>query len=98
MGYLDVAARTLLTDPWRMVVFCSLAILACWRFRRWDLMSALVFVNAATLLKAHIAWDKYALPTLVALWYMRARADEPVAVDVAAGQGAPARTPHVVQE
>jgi hypothetical protein len=83
MGYLDVAARTFLTDVWRMIVFGVLAVLACWRFRRWDLATVLVYANAAILAKAHIAWDKYALPMIVVLWYMQARPEGSPGRDVA---------------
>lgn len=72
MGYLDRAARAALGDPLRMLLFFLLALGACLRFARWSLASVLVAVNAVLMLKAHVGWDKYALPLLVVLWYLRA--------------------------
>ena len=73
MGFLDKAARSVLSDPLRVCVFYFLALVACVRFSRVDLDGVLVYVNALIMLKAHIGWDKYVLPLLVALWYLRAR-------------------------
>lgn len=71
MGLLDVGARRLLPEPLRIPAFFALALVAGWRFHRMDLAGLLVCVHAVLMLKAHIAWDKYALPLLVVLWYLR---------------------------
>lgn len=72
MGYLDRAARAVLPTPGRMALFGLLAAAAVWRFRRVSLASVMLLANAGLMLKAHTAWDKYALPLLVVLWYLRA--------------------------
>jgi len=72
MGYLDRVARATLSTSGRITLFAGLAAAACWRFRRISLASVLVVANAGLMLKAHIAWDKYALPLLAVLWYLRA--------------------------
>lgn len=73
MGYLDRAAHALLPDALRMLLFFGLALLACLRFAERTLPATLVIANAGVMFKAHIAWDKYALPLLVVLWYLYAR-------------------------
>ena len=72
MGYLDKAFCAAAGDGVRMVGFYALALLACVRFSRFRIESVLVLANAALMMKAHIAWDKYALPLLAALWLLRA--------------------------
>ncbi len=79
MGFLDKAARSVANDPLRVMLFYVLALATCLRFNRYGLGAVLVFVNAVTMLKAHIGWDKYALPMLIVLWHMKANgALEPV--------------------
>jgi len=73
MGLLDKAARTVLSDPPRMVLFYLLALAACFRFARHGLGAAFVYCNAAVMLKAVVGWDKYALPLVAVLWYLKAR-------------------------
>jgi DIE2/ALG10 family len=80
MGFLDKAARTVMNDPLRLVLFYILALATCLRFNRYGLGAVLVYVNAVTMFKAHIGWDKYALPILVVLWHMKANGTlEPLA-------------------
>ncbi len=55
----------------RGVVLLGLAVLACTRFLRFNLAFWFVLVNSALMLKA-FPWDKYALPLLVVLWYLKA--------------------------
>ena len=75
MGYLDRAAH-LLPDALRVLLFYLLAVCAAVRFaRRRSLELPLVGINALLMSKAHIAWDKYALPLLVVLWYLHASRD-----------------------
>lgn len=73
MGYLDKGLRTLLPDVGRVAVLAVLAWLCIQRFAHDPLPFALILIQALTLVRSHIAWDKYALPVLVALWYFRAR-------------------------
>ena len=72
MGYMDIAARMALPYPLRMVVYCLLTLLAVFRFSRLSLSGMVVLIYALLMLKAHIAWDKYALPVLVVLWFLLA--------------------------
>ena len=73
MGYFDKALRALLADDLRVVVFFFFAALTVIRFARWSLPAILVFANALLMMKAHVAWDKYALPLLAVLWWLNAR-------------------------
>jgi len=73
MGYLDRALRTLVPDIPRLAVLWLLASLAAARLARPNLAGFLVLANALILMKAHIGWDKYALPAIVALWLLAAR-------------------------
>jgi hypothetical protein len=72
MGYFDRAARLALPDPLRMTVFYAFALATCLRFASWGPGLALVLANALVMLKANVGWDKYVLPLLVVLWYMKA--------------------------
>jgi hypothetical protein len=69
MGYLDRAAH-LFPDAIRLLLFYLLALAAVIRFWRPSLAVTLVASNALLMSKAHIAWDKYALPLLLVLWYL----------------------------
>jgi hypothetical protein len=73
MGYIDKAARTVLGDVPRMLAFWGLAVLAAARFGRIGLAGVLVACNAAIMMKAHIGWDKYAVPLLAVLWLLKSR-------------------------
>ena len=74
MGFLDKMLRRVLGDHdvLRVTVLGGLALLAVLRVRSWSLSSVLVLVHAVMLMKAHIAWDKYALVCLLCLWYLDA--------------------------
>lgn len=72
MGLLDRVARSAFGDPLRMTFLGLLAACAAARFSRLDLGSLFVWVNVLLMMKAHIGWDKYALPLLTVLWYMKA--------------------------
>ncbi len=76
MGLLDKVLRACLGDFPRVSVFFLLAALAVVRFRSWSLESVLILTNAIMLMKAHLIWDKYALPVLVVLWFQLARSKE----------------------
>lgn len=72
MGYFDRALRPWLPDTVRILVFYAFALLAVVQLRHRQLAFVLLLVNAALMSKAHIAWDKYALPLIVVLWYLEA--------------------------
>jgi len=70
MGFMDKAARLLLPDVLRLILFYLCALLACFRFCSATPLAFLVYANAGVMMKAHIAWDKYTLPLLVVLWFL----------------------------
>jgi hypothetical protein len=72
MGYLDRTTRMVLGDGARMALYALLAALACLRFPPLSLPGLVLYANAGLMLKAHVAWDKYALPVLAVLWLLRA--------------------------
>lgn len=72
-GYMDRLIRSLIGDPYRVALYCALAVLAVIRFLRERLPLLLICMNAAVLCKAHTAWEKYAIPVLVVLWYLKSR-------------------------
>lgn len=76
MGYFDLACRYFLPDPLRMTVFFIFAYLAVVRFFDLSLPSLLFFCNCLMMMKAHIGWDKYILPLVICLWYLRSNHDE----------------------
>jgi hypothetical protein len=78
MGYLDIAARVVLPAPARLALFWVLAVLAVLRLRPLSTGGLMFYANAAVLACAHVAWDKYALPMLAALWLLKSadRLDE----------------------
>ncbi|HEY1747450.1 MAG TPA: hypothetical protein VGG11_11915 [Xanthobacteraceae bacterium] len=78
MGYLDIAARSVLPTPARVILFWALAMLAVLRFRPLSPAGLMLYANAALLACAHVAWDKYALPMLATLWLLKSadRLDE----------------------
>jgi hypothetical protein len=88
-GFLDRFVRTFAPDWLRMAIFYGLALAALLRFTR-GFPLLLVVVNAGMMMKAHIAWDKYALPLLVVLWYLRSR-EEPAQAET--GSPPPAGAP-----
>lgn len=75
MGFLDKGAHLVLPDVARIVFFAFLACLAVVRFATVSLETMLLLSNAFLMTKAHIGWDKYALPLLVVLWFAVARGD-----------------------
>jgi hypothetical protein len=72
-GFADIVCCKLLPDGARVIVYYALALVTAWRFLREPRASFFVMANAAVMLKAHVAWEKYALPLLVVLWYLRSR-------------------------
>jgi hypothetical protein len=86
MGYLDIAARSVLPTPARVILFWALAVLAALRLRPLSTGGLMLYANAALLACAHVAWDKYALPMLATLWLLKSadRLDEAESVPVPA--------------
>ena len=82
MGLFDRETRHMLggADTPRIALFYICALLACLRFNRFSLPALLVWANALLMVKAHIGLDKYAMPLLIALWFLAAdqsRAEDP---------------------
>ena len=71
-GLLDRTLKLAFPDPVRVLVFYALALLAVLRFSDFTLESACVLIYALLMAKAHLAWDKYALPVLLVLWWIAA--------------------------
>ncbi|MEM7227387.1 MAG: hypothetical protein AAF432_01085 [Planctomycetota bacterium] len=74
MGMLDRWLRLMTgdSDVLRLSLLGGLAGLAVLRFRHWSVASALVFAQTILMFKAHIMWDKYALPLIICLWFLTA--------------------------
>ncbi|HLL55082.1 MAG TPA: hypothetical protein VK447_16115, partial [Myxococcaceae bacterium] len=62
-----------LSDAGRAAVFYLFAVLAVYGLRERPLSLLFLAGNALLMAKAHLAWDKYALPLLVVLWYLKSR-------------------------
>lgn len=73
-GYFDKAVRAAVRgwEPGRMAIYWALATLAAWRFASPSFSSCLVLAHVLLMMKVNIAWEKYAMPPLVALWYLEA--------------------------
>ncbi|MEM6519499.1 MAG: hypothetical protein AAF722_09245 [Cyanobacteria bacterium P01_C01_bin.70] len=54
----------------QMALYYGLALLACIRFAKPDLMFWIVIVHAAMMTKA-LPWDRYVLPLAVSFWYLK---------------------------
>jgi hypothetical protein len=60
-------------DGPRMAIFYGLALLAVVRFaRRLDLAFWIVAINFLLMLKTQLPWDKYYLPVIAVLWFLKA--------------------------
>ena len=70
-GLLSKAARFLSLDALKLLLFYGLILLACFRFARPNLAFWLVLTNALVMLRA-FPWDKYVMPLLIVLWYLKA--------------------------
>ncbi len=72
-GMFGRLARFLMPDdPVRLCALYGLALLTCVRFARLDLPFLILAFQVLMMLKAQLAWEKYGLPILVALWYLKA--------------------------
>ena len=73
MGLFDRGLRFLgLADGVRVAVFGAAACLAVLSLRGRHLQLLLLAANALALMRGQQAWDKYALPLIVVLWYLEA--------------------------
>jgi hypothetical protein len=82
MGYFDKAVRTFMPDMLRMFLFYVLALVTCLRFSKINLSFWLLFVNSLLMMKSHIAWEKYIMPLLIVLWYVKVCEQEDAEDDV----------------
>jgi hypothetical protein len=74
MGLFDATLRHAgLPDAGRLAVFYVFALAAVHGLRRWTLSLGFLACNALVMMKAHLAWDKYALPLIAVLWYLESR-------------------------
>jgi len=72
MGALDRVIRPVAPNDFvRMVIFYGLALTTCLRFTRFDLAFWILLVTFFMNMKAQLAWEKYAFPTLAVLWYLK---------------------------
>ncbi|MBE9063025.1 hypothetical protein [cf. Phormidesmis sp. LEGE 11477] len=71
IGNLRKVIRLIPFDFIKLLLMYGLALLACIRFSRPNLLSLMVFANALIMFKAY-PWDKYILPLAVAFWYIKA--------------------------
>ena len=72
LGAFDRALRVFAPYDWlRISFFYLLAVSTCLRFRRIDAAFWVVVVTFAVNMKAQVGWEKYALPPLVTLWYLK---------------------------
>ena len=69
MGFLDKLLHLFCNSFFRMALLYSFALIATIRFIKIDRNFFFVWINILLMLKAHIAWDKYALPLIVILWF-----------------------------
>jgi hypothetical protein len=72
-GLSDVAIRRVLSDPWRVGLYWVLATGAVLRFLRAPLPLLVMCASAAVLVGTSFGWEKYAVPALVVLWYLKSR-------------------------
>lgn len=56
------------------IIFYGLLLITCWRFARFDLSFCLILCHTFIMMKAY-PWDKYALPILMVLWFLKAHSD-----------------------
>jgi hypothetical protein len=69
-GIIIKAVRLLPHDALRFGFYYVLSLLTCLRFSRLNLVTFLVFFNAAIMIKAY-PWDRYVMPMVVAFWYLK---------------------------
>lgn len=77
----------------QMIIIYIPALLASIRFAQLNLSFWLVLMNAGIMLKAY-PWDKYLMPLLLVLWYLRSAAPEQVGVVTEQATDRPSDLPH----
>lgn len=70
-GNLSKITRMIPGDALEIAFIYSIALIACLRFSRPNLLSAFVFINSFIMMKA-FPWDRYVLPLVVVFWYIQA--------------------------
>jgi len=71
MGLFDKSVTSLLGSIPRTAVLYVFALAAIIRFPKYNLASLLLYANTALMMKSYFVWDKYALPLIVVLWYLK---------------------------
>jgi hypothetical protein len=69
-GNIVKLAKLLPNYPLQFSLYYGLALLACIRFAKPDLMFWIVAFHAAMMTKA-LPWDRYVLPLVVVFWYLK---------------------------
>ena len=69
-GNVKKLANLLPYSSLRWSFYYILALVACLRFAKPNLMGLFIFFNAAIMVKAH-PWDRYVLPMVVVFWYLK---------------------------
>jgi hypothetical protein len=69
-GHIVKIIHLLSHDILKIGAFYILALLACVRFTRPDLLSLMVLLNTLIMAKAY-PWDKYVLPLAIVFWYLK---------------------------
>ncbi|WP_017299501.1 hypothetical protein [Nodosilinea nodulosa] len=70
LGTTSKIANLISSSSLKIIFFYSLALLACLRFSRLNLMTLVVLFNSLIMMKA-FPWDKYILPLAIAFWYLK---------------------------
>lgn len=73
LGLADLVFRRVLPDVWRVALYFGLAAAALLRFLREPLPLLVTCANAMVLAGGNFAWEKYGVPTLAVLWYLKSR-------------------------
>ena len=77
----------------RVLLYYGLALMTCLRFgQRLDLAFWIVLVQFVLLMKTQLPWDKYYLPAIVLLWFLKAEGRLDGSDGSAAPEEAPARS------
>lgn len=82
LGVMDHTLAGMLPGYARVVLYGMLASLAVLRFVPLSLPGLFVWSNAIVLMAGQIAWEKYAMPLIAVLWYLRAQQEDPAPVPV----------------
>lgn len=75
MGFFDRFAGALMPVEPRIALYWFLAVLAVLRFSRISLDALCVYFYSLLMTRAYFSWEKYALPLLAVLWFLKADAN-----------------------